>query len=73
MSQQVEAEEHGLKPGDRVTVLTIDYPIGLRRRLYLYDTGASFMASGLDLDGTKYSISSEPWDGVERVSFYNGD
>jgi hypothetical protein len=74
-----EAERHGLKVGTRVIVLTIDRRKGLddhngiQRRLYLYETGASYAQTGLNADKVPFKVTYEPWDGVEQVSFYNGD
>jgi hypothetical protein len=73
MSRTSEAERHGLHKGDRVIVLSIAYDTGARRRLYLYETGASYAQTGLNADKIAYSVTYEPWDGVEQVSFYNGD
>jgi hypothetical protein len=73
MSRTSEAAEHGLRKGGRVIVLTVSYSTGARRRLYLYDTGASWAKAGLTNDKIAYSVTYEHWDGLEQVSFYNGD
>lgn len=71
---ETQAEEHGLKAGRRIVVLTIQRRDGtIHRSLYLYDTAAHFAMDGLDRDGISYTKSHEPWDGSERISFYNGD
>lgn len=70
---KTEAEEHGLEPGDRVIVITISGKHGDRRLLFRYDTGADFEEESLISDGFTYRRGYGQWDGVERVSFYNGD
>ncbi len=79
MSRQSDAALHGLVKGRRVIVLTcdrrkrLDDHAGIERRLYLYETGAEFAKVGLYTDKINFQVSYEPWDGVERVSVYNGD
>lgn len=73
MSRQSEAERHGLKAGGQVIVLTCEYNQGKRRRLYRYDTGASWAKTGLYTDKILFTVTYEAWDGKEEVSFYNGD
>ena len=66
-------EERGLKKGMTVIVLTREGNHGQIRQLYFYATGASWDSSGLTRDGIKHTTTYESWNGMEPVSFYNGD
>ena len=66
--------EHGLKPGREVIRLSCIRDGKPWTCLYLYDT-ATYIEE--DMGGVKrmpgYKRERVKWDGVERVSCYNGD
>lgn len=68
------AEEHGLFAGQRVLVLTLERKDGtVQRELFRYDTAFEWARDAVARVGLSFSISFEPWDGIESVIFYNGD
>jgi len=67
------AEEHRLRKGDNVIVLTCEFESGKKRQLYRYQTAASWTEQGLRTDKITYTKTIEPWDGMELVNFDNGD
>lgn len=70
---QKQAAEHRLKPGDEVTRLSATRQDGTPwTRLYRYDTAAAIVwADSQALVNARRERVA--WDGVEGVSFYNGD
>jgi hypothetical protein len=66
-------EDHGLKPGSQVIRLSATLEDGRKyTSLHLYSTGASFSADELK-KRPDFKQEYVAWDGVERVSCYNGD
>jgi hypothetical protein len=66
-------KEHSLTPGTRVIRISATYESGSKfSRLYLYDTGASFIEAELR-HLPDFARTEEPWNGEEHVNVCCGD